>query len=156
MSTGSTTVLAASGAGLFTGAVELRSSKAIILTNSAVGEVGFSTAVTAVDSDTAIFSINLSTQDSAANALANIDATLQQLNKLRSSLGAVQNRLESTIRNTSIGLENISAAQSQIRDADIATETADLTRAQILQQAGIAVLGQANTSAQIALSLLKF
>ncbi len=147
--------MVASTTGLFTGSVELRSSKAIILGGSFSATVGHSTAVTAVDSDTAISSIDLGTQSAAQDALANIDATLSQLNELRSSLGAVQNRLESTIRNTSIGLENISAAQSQIRDADIASETAELTRAQILQQAGIAVLGQANSFAQAALSLLQ-
>jgi len=156
LSVGASTSLVASVAGLFTGSVELRSSKAIILSGTFAATVGFANSVTAVDTSTAVFSISIATQAKASNSLANIDATLQQLNKLRSSLGAVQNRLESTIRNTSIGLENISSAQSQIRDADIASETADLTRAQILQQAGIAVLGQANTSAQVALSLLKF
>ena len=147
--------IVASTTGLFTGAVELRSANAIILSDDLSTYLGVGS-VTSVDNDTAIFSIDISTQEGAQNALGNIDATLSQLNELRSSLGAVQNRLESTIRNISIGLENISAAQSQIRDADIAAETAELTRAQILQQAGIAVLGQANSSAQVALSLLQF
>lgn len=155
------TGLAVSGAGfssrIFTGAVELSSSETVIIggTNQS-RSVGFSDSVVAVDTSSAVFSIDIATQSNAQNALATIDATLTQLNELRSSLGAVQNRLESTIRNLSIGLENISAAQSQIRDADIAAETAELTRNQILQQAGIAVLGQANTSAQVALSLLQF
>lgn len=142
---------------IFTGAVELSSAETVIIggTNQS-RSVGFSESVVAVDTASAVFSIDISTQSNAQNALATVDATLTQLNELRSSLGAVQNRLESTIRNLSIGLENISAAQSQIRDADIAAETAELTRNQILQQAGIAVLGQANTSAQVALSLLQF
>lgn len=145
------------GTGVFAGAIELRSSGAIIVggTNTS-NALGFDDTVIAVDADSAIYSIDISTQSDAQNALATIDATLEQLNELRSSLGAVQNRLESTIRNLSIGLENISSAQSQIRDADIASETAELTRGQILQQAGIAVLGQANASAQVALSLLQF
>jgi flagellin len=147
--------LLASTTGLFTGAVELRSANAIILSDDLASYLGVA-GVTAVDKDTAIFSIDISTQLGAQNALGNIDATLSQLNELRSSLGAVQNRLDSTVRNISISLENISSAQSQIRDADIAAETAELTRAQILQQAGIAVLGQANTSSQVALSLLQF
>lgn len=155
------TAVAAVSSGLsgrvFTGAIELSSAETVIIGGSnASTAVGFSDAVVAVDSSSAVFSIDISTQSNAQDALATIDATLTQLNELRSSLGAVQNRLESTIRNLSIGLENISAAQSQIRDADIAAETAELTRNQILQQAGIAVLGQANTSAQVALSLLQF
>jgi len=142
---------------VYTGAIQLSSSSSIIVGGSGTSlALGFTDTVIAVDSSSAIFSIDVSTQSNAQNALATIDATLSQLNALRSSLGAVQNRLESTIRNLSIGLENISAAQSQIRDADIASETADLTRAQILQQAGVAVLGQANTSSQVALQLLQF
>lgn len=142
---------------VFTGAIQLSSSSAIIVGGSTTSvALGFTDTVIAVDTSSAIYSIDVSTQSNAQNALATIDATLSQLNALRSSLGAVQNRLESTIRNLSIGLENISAAQSQIRDADIASETADLTRAQILQQAGVAVLGQANTSSQVALQLLQF
>jgi flagellin len=88
--------------------------------------------------------------------LAVVDAALQQVTALRADLGAVQNRLESTSNNISVTLENISAARSQIVDADIAAETAELTRSQILQQAGVAVLGQANAASQIALSLLRF
>lgn len=142
---------------IFTGAVELRSSKAIVIGGTDTSNaLGFDNTVIAVDNSNALFSIDVSTQENAQNALSTIDATLSQLNELRSSLGAVQNRLDSTIRNLSISLENISAAQSQIRDADIAAETAELTRAQILQQAGIAVLGQANASAQVALALLQF
>jgi len=139
------------------GSIELRSSDAIIIsgTNFSQG-VGFATSVTSVDDDNAVFSISVATQASAQSALSTIDATLSELNELRSRLGAVQNRLDSTIRNISIGLENISSAQSQIRDADIAQETAELTRAQILQQAGVAVLGQANASSQVALGLLQF
>lgn len=142
---------------VFTGAVQLSSSETIIIGGTAASlAFGFSDSVIAVSTDNAVFSIDVTTQDSAQDALSTIDATLSQLNELRSSLGAVQNRLESTIRNLSISLENISAAESQIRDADIAQETAELTRSQILQQAGIAVLGQANTSSQVALSLLNF
>lgn len=144
---------------LLTGAVELRSSEAIIVANGDTGAfstaVGFSDAVTSVGND-AVNTISVATQADAQSALSVVDATLSQLNELRSSLGAVQNRLDSTIRNISIGLENISSAQSQIRDADIAQETAELTRAQILQQAGVAVLGQANASSQVALGLLQF
>ncbi|HSG93747.1 MAG TPA: flagellin, partial [Methylotenera sp.] len=73
---------------------------------------------------------------------------------LRAELGAVQTRFESTIGNLSITSENLSAARSRIQDADFAAETANLTRAQILQQAGTAILGQANALPQNVLSLL--
>jgi len=142
---------------IYTGAIQISSAETVIIggTNTSAA-FGFAEQVIAVDSDNAIFSIDVSTQESAQDALQTVDATLSQLNGLRSGLGSVQNRLESTIRNLGISLENISAAESQIRDADIAAETAELTRAQILQQAGVAVLGQANTAAQVALSLLRF
>ena len=142
---------------IYTGAIQISSAETVIIggTNTSAA-FGFAEQVIAVDSDNAIFSIDVSTQESAQDALQTVDATLSQLNGLRSGLGSVQNRLESTIRNLGISLENISAAESQIRDSDIAAETAELTRAQILQQAGVAVLGQANTAAQVALSLLRF
>jgi flagellin len=70
-------------------------------------------------------------------------------------MGAVQNRLESTIANLSSVSENVSAARSRIQDADFAAETANLTRTQILQQAGVAMLSQANSQPQMVLSLLQ-
>jgi len=140
-----------------TGAVKLISSKAIVVTGTNASlVVGFGQGNTAVDTLSAVNLIDLTTSTAASNALSTVDATLQQVTALRASLGAVQNRLESTSNNISVTLENISSARSQIRDADIATETAELTRAQILQQAGVAVLGQANAASQVALSLLKF
>ena len=72
----------------------------------------------------------------------------------RAELGAVQNRFSSTIRNQSNIIENLSSARSRIQDADFATETAKLTKAQILQQAGASILSQANQRPQAALSLL--
>ena len=74
---------------------------------------------------------------------------------LRSSLGAIQNRFESTISSLSAVNENLEASRSRILDADFAAETAALTRAQILQQAGIAILAQANTAPQSVLALLQ-
>ncbi len=73
----------------------------------------------------------------------------------RANLGAVQNRFESTISNLGNVSENVSAARSQIQDADFAAETSALTRAQILQQAGVAMLSQANSQPQMVLSLLQ-
>ncbi|MDO8933965.1 MAG: flagellin, partial [Rhodocyclaceae bacterium] len=106
----------------------------------------------------ALSSINgadISTVDGANNALAVIDAALTQVNSIRSALGAVQNRMQSTISNLSAGAENITAARSRIMDADFAAETASLTRGQILQQAGVAMLAQANQLPQLVLKLLQ-
>ena len=87
--------------------------------------------------------------------MTDIDTALTEVSTVRADLGAIQNRLESTVRNTANIIENQSAARSRIRDADFAAETANLTRTQILQQAGTAMLAQANQVPQIALSLLR-
>lgn len=87
--------------------------------------------------------------------LALLDTAIDSVTSNRGSLGAVQNRLESTVRNLANVIENQSAARSRIRDADFAAETANLTRTQILQQAGTAMLAQANALPQNALSLLR-
>jgi len=87
-------------------------------------------------------------------ALTALDTAIATVASNRGSLGAAQNRLESTIRSLAVSVENASAAESRIRDVDVASETANLTKMQVLQQAGIAVLAQANVSTQGALSLL--
>jgi flagellin len=96
----------------------------------------------------------ISTSQAAQNSLTVIDSAIAAVSRLRGDLGAAQNRLQSTINNLQASTENLSAANSRIRDADVAAETAALTRAQVLQQAGIAVLAQANLSSQAALALL--
>ncbi len=90
----------------------------------------------------------------AQTTLARIDSGLKHVNEVRSTLGAMQNRLQSTINNLSIYDENISAANSRIRDVDVAEESSELMKQNILQQAGVSVLSQANTSQQLALKLL--
>jgi flagellin len=99
--------------------------------------------------------IDVTTREAATQALGAVDGALTQVNSLRAELGAVQIRFESTISNLSVSSENQSAARSRIRDADFAAETAELTRAQILQQAGISVLAQANAAPQSVLALLQ-
>ena len=94
------------------------------------------------------------TGDAARAALAKLDADIDTITSERAKLGAVQNRLESTVRNVANVIENQSAARSRIRDADFAAETANLTRTQILQQAGTAMLAQANVIPQSVLQLL--
>jgi flagellin len=91
----------------------------------------------------------------SANPLATLDSALQTVNSLRSSLGAIQNRLDSTISNLGTTITNLSSSRSRIQDADYATEVSNMTRANILQQAGTSVLAQANQTTQGVLSLLR-
>ena len=98
--------------------------------------------------------LNIGSTGSQNAAITAIDDAINTVSGLRGSLGAVQNRLGSTINNLAIQTENLSAAESRIRDVDVAYETAQLTRNNILQQASISVLAQANAQPQSALSLL--
>lgn len=100
-------------------------------------------------------SINISTVAGATKALDIADGALAKVNGIRADLGAVQNRFDSTIANLQVNSENLSAARSRIQDTDFAAETAAMTRAQILQQAGTAMLAQANQLPQQVLQLLK-
>ena len=98
--------------------------------------------------------ISVSSKEMAQQALSNLDDSINRVNGTRAELGALQNRLQSTINALSISDENLSAANSRIRDVDIASETADLTKSNILVQSGISVLSQANQSTSMALKLL--
>ncbi|MDX7877875.1 flagellin [Aeromonas veronii] len=98
--------------------------------------------------------ISISSQSNAQDVLSAVDSMLEVVDGKRAELGAVQNRLDSTIRNQSNISENVSAARSRIRDADFATETANMTKQNILQQAASSILAQANQRPQSALSLL--
>ncbi|MNQ80880.1 Flagellin [compost metagenome] len=98
--------------------------------------------------------IDITSQSTAQAVLGAADAMLEVVDGKRAELGAVQNRLDSTIRNQSNISENVSAARSRIRDADFATETANMTKQNILQQAASSILAQANQRPQSALSLL--
>jgi flagellin len=91
----------------------------------------------------------------ASEWISNADEAIGSIDTIRSTLGAVQNRLTSTVSNLQNISENISGARSQITDADYAGETANMTKAQILQQAGVAMLSQTNQIPQTVLSLLK-
>ncbi|SFR42095.1 flagellin [Marinobacter gudaonensis] len=102
-----------------------------------------------------ISGISISSAGGASAALATIDGALSQVNAFRADLGAVQNRFESTINNLGTNIENLSASNSRIVDADFAAETAKLAKANVLQQAGISVLAQANARPNQVLSLLQ-
>jgi flagellin len=98
--------------------------------------------------------VSLTTAASAQAALDRIDIALDSVNTYRSNFGALQNRLDSTLRNLEIYSENMRAAESQIRDADFAFEAAEMSKLQIMQQAGTAILGQANQINQGAVRLI--
>ncbi|WP_336366999.1 flagellin N-terminal helical domain-containing protein [Marinobacter sp. C2H3] len=102
-----------------------------------------------------IADVDISSFEGASSALRVIDSALETINGIRADLGAVQNRLQSTIANLSTTSENLSAARSRIQDADFAAESANLARTQVLQQAGLSVLAQANARPQQVLQLLQ-
>lgn len=108
-----------------------------------------------VSTISSIDNVDITTVTGAADAIKSIDGALGQIDSMRGELGAVQNRFESTIANLSNVSENLSAARSRILDADIAQETSAMTKNNILQQAGVAILAQANQAPQLALSLLQ-
>ena len=98
--------------------------------------------------------ISVATRTDAQIAIASVDLALEDVDTIRGGLGAIQNRFESTIANLNNVSENLSAARSRILDADIAMETSAMTKSNILQQAGVSILAQANQTPQLALSLL--
>ncbi|HEY0942768.1 MAG TPA: flagellin [Steroidobacter sp.] len=104
---------------------------------------------------TAISAIDVTTASNARDALASIDAALSQISGARASLGATQNRFQSVVASLQTTAENLTASRSRIQDADFAAETAAMTKAQILQQAGTAMVAQANSAPQNVLSLLR-
>jgi flagellin len=103
----------------------------------------------------AIDTLDVTDAANAVAALTALDAATNSVNESRGALGAAQNRLQSSIRSIANARENLAAAESRIRDVDVAAETADLTRNSIMQQAAVSVLGQANVQPQIALQLLQ-
>jgi flagellin len=118
----------------------------LIEQNSAAGGAG---------SGSSVSSIDISTAAGAQKAIGTIDNALETINSTRGDLGAISNRLDFTVNNLSSVAENASAARSRIEDADFAVESANLSRAQVLQQAGTAMLAQANAAPQQVLSLLQ-
>jgi flagellin len=134
------------------GTVTLSSASSFTLGGADLGYGGLSSASPAL---TRLDTVDISTVEGANAAIAVLDGALSQVTSIRADLGAVQNRFSSTVANLQATSENLSAARSRILDADFASETAALTRAQILQQAGTAILAQANAIPQNVLSLLR-
>ena len=123
-------------------------------TGLVVGDGAAIGAASAADS-TGIFNIDVTTEKGAYIAIKKLDDALDSVNSARATLGAVQSRFENAVANIQIGVENLSASRGRIMDADFAKETANLSRSQILQQAGTAMVAQANQVPQGVLSLLR-
>jgi len=151
-----TGLAAAAGTTVELATVTLHSTDQYQVTGANEGYIGFSNDhIVGVNNLQSVEKIDVSTRDGANLALMITDRAIAQISANRSRLGAVQNRLESTINNLSTVSENASAARSRILDADFAFETAQLSRNQILQQAATTVLAQANAQPQSALTLLQ-
>lgn len=141
---------------VYRGKVTLQSSSNITFNSSAASQnLGYDTTLLSPDTSKSIATVDISTVDGANAAMLAADAALASINSNRAQLGAVQSRFTSTISNLQATSENLSAARSRIVDADFAAETAALTRGQILQQAGTAMLAQANSLPNNVLSLLR-
>jgi flagellin len=128
----------------YTFQVGANSGQTLAFTTTAVSSTGLT-----------LTSVDTKSQTNAQNAISSLDAAIAQVSSVRSGLGAVSNRLEHTINNVQVSQENLSAAESRIRDVDMASEMTNLTRQQILMQSGTAMLAQANAQPQSVLSLLK-
>ncbi|MBN1238766.1 MAG: flagellin [Gammaproteobacteria bacterium] len=138
----------------FYGAVSLTSDESYVIGGNAPGDAGLTAGAASITS-TAYDAINVLSADSADTVLRVVDDALTTVNGSRADLGAVQNRFESVVANLSASVENLSASRSRIMDTDFAAETAALSRAQVLQQAGVAMLAQANMTPQNVLALLR-
>lgn len=125
--------------------------------NTANDRISVTTTDMSTDADiAAVTAADISTDAASAQAaIALVDTALDTVNSERATLGAAQSRMETAVRSLEVTRENTAAARGRIMDADFAAETANLTRAQILQQAGVAMLAQANTLPQTALALLQ-
>jgi flagellin len=145
---GGTTLLQGGFSAKFLVGANANQNISVNLSSNSLGGSGFGASALSVST------VNISTVAGASSALTAIDDAIKSIDGERADLGAIQNRFQSTIRNLSNIVENVSGARSRIRDTDFARETAELTRSQILQQASTTILSQANQRPQAALSLL--
>ncbi len=155
----STAALSTTDSTVVAGTVEFSSRSSFSVSSSVANTAGSvvdsaAGAITASKSES-VNGIDISNIDGAQSAIDVIDKALDTIDSQRGDLGAIQNRFESTIANLQNISENISSARSRILDADIAQETSNMTKQNILQQAGVSILAQANQAPQLALSLLK-
>ena len=142
------------GIKILSGSVATAQSAVTLQVGAQGGQVIAFTIATMSASDLGVSGLAVSTAASATAALASIDAAIRSANAQRASLGAIQNRLEQTINRLNLTAENLQAAESRNRDADMAAEMIEFTKQQILQQSGTAMLAQANQAPQSVLQLL--
>jgi flagellin len=140
---------------IFVGSIRMTSSDSITLSGNNEVHVGYADNSSMALGASALNSANVTSIANANTAIGRVDSALNSISTLRSTLGAIQNRFESTISNLQATTENLTASRSRIQDADFAMETANMTRNQILQQAGVAMLAQANALPNNVLSLLR-
>ena len=138
----------------YAGTLRLTAAESITVGGASVADIGY-TATSLALGTSALNNAKVTTVSEANTTITRVDAALASVSTLRSTFGAIHNRFESVISNLQATSENLSASRSRIQDADFASETANLTRAQILQQSGIAMLGQANALPNNVLSLLR-
>ena len=146
-------LIAALGLAGLSGA-SVASASALTTTTYTLTSGAIASGITSLSSGTGS-TLNISTRAVASASIATVDEAINQVSTLRANLGAMQNRLESTIRSLGVASENSSAANSRIADADIAASMSELVRSQILQQAGVSVLAQANQAPSLVLQLLR-
>ncbi|MGD0233717.1 MAG: flagellin [Syntrophorhabdales bacterium] len=145
---------------IYRGSVSLNDPSTFTLTSGTslfnlTGAAGTSVSVASSLATANVASINIATQTNAQSAILTIDSAIVQINNLSAGIGALQNRLQYAVNNLQISSQNASASQSQIMDADFAAEVANFTKDQIMVQAGVAMVAQANTVSQYALQLLR-
>jgi flagellin len=140
---------------VFVGTIRLTSTDSITLSGNNETYIGYADNAAMALGSSALNSASVTSVANANTTIGRVDAALTAVSSLRSTFGAIQNRFESTISNLQAISENLQASRSRILDADFAAETANLTRAQILQQAGTAILAQANAVPQGVLALLR-
>jgi flagellin len=153
--TAATTVSGTAVSNTFVGTIRLTSTEAITLSGANETRIGYADNSQMALGASALNSSSVTSVANANTAITRVDAALSAISTLRSTFGAIQNRFESAIANLQTTSENLTGARSRIQDADFAAETANLTRGQILQQAGVAMLAQANSLPNNVLSLLR-
>ncbi len=150
-----TTVAGTAVSNTFGGTIRLTAASGIILGGANETYVGYADASNMALGSSALNSISVTSVANANTTITRVDAALSSVDTLRGTLGAIQNRFQSAINSTDATAENLTAARSRIQDADFASETSKMTSANILQQAGVSVLAQANSSQQSILKLLQ-
>ena len=136
------------------GTIDLSSSKVFSITQNGGADADdyFSTGASSL---TTVSNVDLRNQAGASNAISVLDGAIEKISSMRADLGAIENRLSYTVSNLMNVAENTADARSRINDADYSVESANLAKAQVLQQAGTAMLSQANARAQLVLQLLQ-